>query len=114
MAAGLYRRYLRLLEKWPADPTKQSRDLGKFLRDQIKLTFTAGELSSPVDQEKCLKTYETLNKIADNHYFEKYKRTLSSSATGLTPEQCKAVLSDDFLEFLKEDDESFITKVFKR
>lgn len=112
--AKLYRNYLALLDKWPIDTTKQSRDLGQFIRDRLKESFKAGDLLKKEDEEKCTTTYKCLNRIADNYYCRLYERSYISSATGLTEEQCKIIISDDFLELLNSKERSFISKVFNR
>lgn len=61
-----------------------------------------------------MKIHESLNRIADNQYKKAYDRLVNSSATGLTAEQCRGVLSDDFLSYLKEENTSFLSKVLNR
>jgi len=112
--AHVYEKYMKLLSKWPIDPTKNKRDLGQFIRDKLKVHLDSGKVCSAEDQVRCLRTHELLNKIADNQHRIKYKRSYESSATGLTALQCKEVLSDDFLKYLKEDQVGFLSKVFKK
>lgn len=111
--ANQYRNFLKLLEKWPIDPTKKkNRDLSLFIRDQLKINFAGGEVGSNIDEEKCKQQYESLKRISDNYYRNKYLRRSHASATGLTAEQCNSVLSDEFLEYLQDKEKHFLSKVF--
>lgn len=87
------------------------RDLGNFIRKQVQLKFTLGELSKQSDEKDCEKTYETLQRLVDDHYRKRYARH-DFSATGLTAEQCKGVLSDDFLRLLSESEKGFLKRMF--
>lgn len=111
--ANQYRNFLRLLEKWPVDPSKKkNRDLSVFIRDQLKINFAGGATDSNIDEKKCRRQYESLKRISDNYYSNKYLRRSQASATGLTAEQCNSILSDEFLEYLQEKDKSFVSKLF--
>lgn len=48
----------------------------------------------------------------NNEHSQKYPRAHSSSATGLTAEQCNIVLSNEFLEQLEIEDQPFYKKIF--
>lgn len=61
-----------------------------------------------------MKIHESLSRIADNNYKKAFDRLSNSSATGLTAEQCRGVLSDDFMEYLKEDNGSILSRLFSR
>ncbi|XP_026469337.1 ubiquinol-cytochrome-c reductase complex assembly factor 2-like [Ctenocephalides felis] len=108
--ASSYKAYMRLLKKWPIDKTKRDRDLGRYLRDNVKSFFVQGEIT-PVDEVDCLKKISALERLSANTYFLKYKRENNSSSTGLTSEQCSQVLSSDFLEYLENEDKGFISKL---
>lgn len=89
------------------------RDLGKFIRDKVKVAFEATN-KQDLDSELCGKQYTALNKLADNHYKNKYKRKHSSTATGLSTEECNLILSDEVLDYLKEENKGFFSKIFSR
>lgn len=89
------------------------RDLGRLIRDKVKKAFESSERQN-LDSELCTQQYNSLNKLADNHYNNKYKRTLNSTATGLSTEECNLILSDDCLEYLKEENKGFLSKIFKK
>lgn len=85
-----------------------------YIREQLKINFSKGEFGSPVEV-KCTEAYNSLKRLSDNHYYDNNRRTFQSSATGLDAEQCNSVLSDEFLDYLKEDnDQGIVSKVFNR
>lgn len=108
-----YKKFTRLIAKWPVDPSKGERDLGKFIRDKVKAAFESSERQN-LDSELCTRQYNALNKIAENHYRNKYKRTHNSTATGLSTEECNVILSNEVLEYLKEENKGFFSKIFGR
>lgn len=57
------------------------------------------------------KQYIAIQKIINNDSKNKYKRSLTSSATGLTAEQCNLALSNDVLNQLKEEEKSFFRRL---
>lgn len=78
----------------------------------MKINFAGGGVGDNIDEEKCRQQFESLKRISDNFYGNKYLRRSGASATGLTAEQCNSVLSDEFLEYLQERDKHFLSKVF--
>ncbi|KAK2587645.1 hypothetical protein KPH14_003768 [Odynerus spinipes] len=105
--AGNYKNYMKLLQSWPLDKSKPGRDISQHIRDQVKIAFSKGD-ASQVDQEQCNRYYASLKRIASNHYGQRYKRTLTSTASGLTVEQCNLALSPEMQEFLKEEERNFL------
>lgn len=67
-----------------------------------------------MDSEHCNRQYNTLNKIADNYYRDKYKRTRHSTGTGLSTEECNIILSSEVLDYLKEENKGFFGKIFNK
>ncbi|BES96497.1 Mitochondrial nucleoid factor 1 [Nesidiocoris tenuis] len=112
--ARIYRSYLELLKKWPVDATKKDRDFAQYLRERIKRTFRTPELPGDEDEAECWKTYEALNRIADNQHLVKYKRYNTSSATGLTAEQCRSILSEEFIKLLDTKESGFFNSVWRK
>nr|XP_021184923.2 probable methyltransferase-like protein 15 homolog [Helicoverpa armigera] len=104
-----YKKFTRLIAKWPVDNTKGDRDLGKFIRDKVKAAFESSERQN-LDSELCNRQYNSLNKLADNYYKNKYKRTHSSTATGLNTEECNLILSNEVLEYLKEENKALFAR----
>ncbi|KAI8425429.1 hypothetical protein MSG28_007176 [Choristoneura fumiferana] len=87
-----YKKFVKLIAKWPLDATKGERDLGKVIRDKVKAAFESTERVN-LDSELCNRQYASLNRLADNHYKNKYKRSHTSTATGLSTEECNLMLS---------------------
>ncbi|KAK4884102.1 hypothetical protein RN001_000373 [Aquatica leii] len=108
--SGIYNRISKLIERWPLDKNKTGRDLGQHLRDYIN---EAHKNNSFVGNERYWdRQYLGIQRLINNDHFKKYPRTLSSSSTGLTAEQCSEVLTKEFLETLEKENSSFIKKVF--
>ncbi|KAG5671853.1 hypothetical protein PVAND_002026 [Polypedilum vanderplanki] len=96
-----YKRFLAILEKWPVDKTKQGRDLGQFLREKLIQDYNITSTSKlPKNAEKQL---ESLENIVKNIHHDKYLRKYNSTSTGLTGEQCRQVLSSEFLEYINNE-----------
>ncbi|XP_071518741.1 ubiquinol-cytochrome c reductase complex assembly factor 2 [Panulirus ornatus] len=114
MSRGSYRNFLRLLEKWPVDQTKSGgRDLGEHLRLRVTESFKHGDVTS-VDEVECQRIYSSLSRIAKDTYAKQYPRSLSSTATGLSGEVCREIISNDFLKALEEQERGFFSRLFKR
>ncbi|XP_012269661.2 ubiquinol-cytochrome-c reductase complex assembly factor 2 [Athalia rosae] len=111
--ASFYKRYLLLLQSWPLDKSKVGKDLGQHIRDQVKLAFAKGDLNQ-VDEERCERYYNSLRRIATNTHNTSYKRSLTSTASGLSQEHCNLALSPEFLEYWKEEDRNLISKLFRK
>lgn len=79
----------------------------------MKVAFEASNKQN-LDSELCNRQYNALNKIADNHYRDKFIRTKQSTATGLSPEECNIILSNEVLTYLKEENKGFFKKIFQR
>ncbi|KAJ8940757.1 hypothetical protein NQ314_010619 [Rhamnusium bicolor] len=109
-AAGNYKRILQLLEKWPLDKNKAGgRDLGEYLRTYINRAYKENKFET--NYKYWDKQYLALEKLVNNDHKNKYKRLLSSSATGLTAEQCNIALSNEFLEELEKEEQSIFRKL---
>lgn len=89
------------------------RDLAQHIRDQLKLAFAKGE-ASEVNREQCDRYYMSLKRISSNHYGQIYNRTLSSTATGLTKDQCNLLLTPEALDYYSEDKRGFFNGKFSR
>lgn len=120
-----YKKVLKLLEKWPIDQTKPTRyvdhhlfsnyphksdwfhffsyrDLGKYLRDQLK-TQLGTESVARVNELYLGSQFEALDRICNNVHCERYKRKLTSTATGVSQEAANLIISDYGLEFVAEE-----------
>nr|CAD7392169.1 unnamed protein product [Timema cristinae] len=89
------------------------RDLGEYIRERVKLGFSAGVVTKANDAE-CERIHASLKRLADNHHSQLNKRVLSSSASGLSVSECHSILTTEFLEKLEEEDQSFVSKLFNK
>lgn len=80
----------------------------------MKLNFTSGEINKKIDQEKCDRQFYSLKRLVDNHYKKLYNRSSVSSATGLNADQCKTVLSDEFLDHLADQRNKIVLNIFDK
>ncbi|NXF81097.1 UQCC2 factor, partial [Sclerurus mexicanus] len=102
MAAGRYRRFLRLCEEWPVEETKRQRDLGTALRQRVAQAFREGENTPIADPEACDQMYESLVRIHTNFYKNKYPRLKDTTFTGVTVEDCRMILATDILKQMED------------
>lgn len=110
-SCGVYNRIIKLIERWPLDKNKPGRDLGQYLRDYINKAHQDGSL---VGNEKYWdKQYLAIQKLVNNEHGNKYIRSLSSSSSGLTAEQCGEVLTKEILEALEKESYSWWDKIFR-
>ncbi|XP_046971490.1 probable methyltransferase-like protein 15 homolog [Vanessa cardui] len=108
-----YKKFTKLIAKWPVDTSKGERDLGKFIREKVKVAFESSNKQN-LDSELCTRQYNALNKLADNHYRDKYNRTNQSTATGLSTEECNLILSSEVLTYLKEENKVLSRKLHNK
>lgn len=97
-----YKRFLKVLEKWPTDKTKVGRDLGEQIRKQVKILSNPAGLTAEANVELNAQI-DSLERLASNTYAKKYQRRYASTATGLSAEQCSQVLSSEFLQYLNDE-----------
>ncbi|NWS91309.1 UQCC2 factor, partial [Toxostoma redivivum] len=102
MAASRYRRFLRLCEEWPAENSKQQRDLGLVLRQRVAQAFREGENTPISDPEACDQMYESLVRIHTNFYKNKYPRLKDTTFTGVTVNDCRSILATDILKQMED------------
>uniref|UniRef100_A0A182P256 Mitochondrial nucleoid factor 1 n=1 Tax=Anopheles epiroticus TaxID=199890 RepID=A0A182P256_9DIPT len=94
-----YKNFLSLLERWPVDKSKVGRDLGQYLRDQLTAVLGSSNIVA-VKDDRLQRQFRSLENIVNDVHAKKYPRTLNSTATGLSGEQCREVLSTEFLQAL--------------
>ncbi|XP_060536620.1 uncharacterized protein LOC132708346 [Cylas formicarius] len=110
-AAGSYKRMLQLLEKWPLDKSKAGgRDLAEYLRSHIDKAYRENHFEA--NHKYWDQQYLAAQKIVNNTNKHKYKRSLSSTATGLTKEQCSIALSNEFLNQVNIKEKFSIRQLF--
>ncbi|XP_034488704.1 ubiquinol-cytochrome-c reductase complex assembly factor 2 isoform X2 [Drosophila innubila] len=96
-----YQRFLKVLEKWPAEKTKVGRDLGEQIRKKVTKLTGSASLSNEASAD-LTKQIDALERLSNNVYAKKYQRQYDSTATGLTAAQCSQVLSSEFLQYLND------------
>ncbi|XP_054164031.1 ubiquinol-cytochrome-c reductase complex assembly factor 2-like [Oppia nitens] len=109
--SALYRRYLLVCNQWSIDTTKTGRDFATHLRQELQKLFPKAELTDLKtnelkDLEENIAALERLNR---NIYFK--PTFYESSASGLTADECKRVISTEGLKELEiQFDRSFVSK----
>jgi len=99
-AASRYRNFLKLCEMWPVDTSKADRDLGLYIRRRIAEGFRQGDMTE-IDVAECDRIYNSLHRIASNHYRRSYPRLRNNNFSGLNLDQCHTMNSRETLEALK-------------
>jgi receptor-type tyrosine-protein phosphatase gamma/nucleoid factor 1 len=87
------------------------RDLGEHIRERVKTAFKTGEVY-PWNENECNRIHASLKRLADNQYGQMYPRKSKSSASGLSADQCQALLSTEFLEELKKSEQGVFSRLF--
>ncbi|XP_023210762.1 ubiquinol-cytochrome-c reductase complex assembly factor 2-like [Centruroides sculpturatus] len=100
--ASTYSKYMRLCKEWRIDDTKTGRDLGQFIKKEVLQFFRQGEGTKIKDEKECERYYQSLHRIMRNEYGQKYKLNRLYSATGLTHNECKQILSTEYLTEFKD------------
>lgn len=100
MSSNVFRKVTLLLSKWPLDLSKKGRDIGEHLRHKVAINFPQGE-TSKVHVQEWSNFVEHLGNIANNKSLTNHPRILKSSATGLSVEECKEIVSTDFLFYVQ-------------
>ncbi|KAI9561844.1 hypothetical protein GHT06_012806 [Daphnia sinensis] len=100
MSSSVFRKVTLLLSKWPLDLSKKGRDIGEHIRQKVATSFPQGE-TSKVDVQEWTNFVEHLGNIANNKSLTNHPRVLKSSATGLSVEECKEIVSTDFLSYVR-------------
>jgi len=116
MAAGSrYRKFLKLCEMWPVDASKTDRDLGLYIRRRIADGFRQGD-ATEIDVAECDRVYNSLHRIASNHFRRSYPRLRDSTFSGLSAENCRTMNSTEGLEVLRSNKYRFhkLTSFFRR
>lgn len=87
------------------------RDLGEYLRQQLKASLRAGDIS--LNGEVSLdRQFQALERLSNNIHFKRYPRSRDSSSTGLNAEQCKIIISDSSMKHFAEQEKKGIFKNF--
>lgn len=86
------------------------RDLGEHLKSYVDRAYKENKFESDIKYWD--KQYISLQILVKNEHKNKYQRSLNTTATGLTAEQCNLILSNDILNELEEENQSLIKRIF--
>jgi len=115
-AASRYRKFLKLCEMWPVDASKADRDLGLYIRRRIADAFRHGD-ASEIDVAKCDRIYNSLHRIASNHFRRSYPRLRDNTFSGMNLQDCRtfnSIEGQKALRSMKLFNFANILSVFKR
>jgi nucleoid factor 1 len=96
-ASQLYFDLIRLFKQWPIDKSKTGRDLGECLRQQFSQAFTLGE-NSQINTNEWNRFYDNMKLLISNDIKNRYQRERNWTASGLSREQLRFLLSNKSLE----------------
>ena len=96
-ASQLYFDLIRLFKQWPIDKSKTGRDLGEKLREQFSKAFALGE-NSQVNVNEWNQFYDNMKLIISNDIKNRYPRDRNWTASGLSREQLRFILSNKSLQ----------------
>lgn len=85
------------------------RDLGEHLRKFINQAYKENKFEE--HPKYWDRQYLSIKRLIDNVHKNKYNRSLSSSATGLTKEECHTILSTEVLQELEKEEKSALKKI---
>ncbi|KAH9418964.1 Eukaryotic translation initiation factor 4 gamma 2 [Dermatophagoides pteronyssinus] len=100
----LYRRYLEIVQHWPLDPNKPSRDLGVYIRSRINKHFPKGEIT-PIDSSSIptlTAEIDALERLTTNINRDSNRYKDCSTASGMTAEQLSHVTSSESIKSFNE------------
>ncbi|CAF0742602.1 unnamed protein product [Adineta steineri] len=100
-ASQLYFDLIRLFKQWPIDKSKTGRDLGENLRQQFSQAFVLGE-NSQVDCNKWNHFHDNMKLLISNDIKNRYQRDRNWTASGLSREQLRFLLSNKSLQANKD------------
>lgn len=86
------------------------RDIATYIRTEVQKAFV--ERKFDANPEQCDKSYLALKRIVEDYHFNLYKRHSTSSATGLTSDQCRQILSPEFLDALEKQEQGLFRRIF--
>lgn len=109
----LYKRFVSVCKKWPRDETKVGRDYGDYIREQFKAEFPHAEQSQVKNIQALESSISSLEKLANNIYFNEnpLKR---SSASGMEAWACRVAVSTEGLRAIQEQEEATLVKRLKQ
>jgi len=104
MAGSGYRGFLRVLERWPKDPSKAGRDVGEALRTRFAQTFPAGP-HSKVDEPAVARQVESLERLVANEASSAFPQRSPTTFTGLDQETLAQITATEVMGQISEASE---------
>lgn len=103
--ASQYKKFVRLLEIWPADNSKFGRDLGQHIRNKVAESFREGAATKLADVAECKKQFNALENIAKNKFQNQYgiKFLDDTASTGLTLDECHLLMATESLQIINKE-----------
>ncbi|XP_062521046.1 ubiquinol-cytochrome c reductase complex assembly factor 2-like [Corticium candelabrum] len=89
--ASTLQKLQRLSARWPVDKTKQGRDLGEYIRNQVNSLRE----SNSKDSKELERAYQALKLIHSNHFRNKYPRLKEIAFTGTLAKENPWLLSNE-------------------
>lgn len=108
----LYRRFIRLCEKWPRDEYKVGRDYGEFFRSKLGIKFPHAHQSYIEDFKEFDLKLAALERIVNNTYFNENLLKRSSSS-GLESWACSEAISNEGIRSLEKYEENSVINRLK-
>jgi len=103
MGSKIYAKFIDLLQRWPIDKTRTGKDLGERLRQLVAQEFPQGPISK-VNELKLNRDFESLNRIANNEYRDRFPRKFTDSTVfGWELEDYIAATSNEGIAFLNKE-----------
>lgn len=76
--------------------------------------FATNQKFTPDEETLLKKNLASLRRLSDDIYNKKYPRTTVNSATGLNAKECNQLLSQEFLDEMREDSKGIVSKLFHK
>lgn len=77
--------------------------MGQFLRLRLADLFGGTKIVSAQTDQETERQFQALENIVKNVHQNANPRINRATSTGLTGDQCRQILSSEFLEYIKDD-----------
>eukprot|EP00088_Acartia_fossae_P027205 TRINITY_DN27950_c0_g2_i1.p1 TRINITY_DN27950_c0_g2~~TRINITY_DN27950_c0_g2_i1.p1 ORF type:complete len:147 (+),score=11.82 TRINITY_DN27950_c0_g2_i1:58-441(+) len=103
MGSQTYRNFIKVIEKWPLDKSKEGKDIGEGLRLLLSSNFPSGPNSVLSDERHMKRQIEAAKFLAEDRLLKKYPRIYDSTFTGLPIEDLTQITSVEVLGQMTEN-----------
>merc|ERR1711874_76864 len=100
-----YRSFVKVLEKWPVDPTKKGKDVGEAIRRFVKKNYPQGG-SSLVEEAALSRQAASLQRLVDNQHKEANPREGEATFTAVSREHLRQITDVEFMAKMREGEET--------